>query len=43
MNDLHLTVGGFVAQQQPNVNAAYGPWTTVEEARIFLERTFLSI
>jgi hypothetical protein len=36
-NIVHSSVGGFVVQQQPNVNAAYGPWDSLDEAKVFLQ------
>lgn len=42
-NIVHSSVGGFVVQQQPNVNAAYGPWETLQEAKLFLEQNFLEL
>lgn len=42
-NIVHSSIGGFVVQQQPNVNAAYGPWETLQEARLFLEQNFLEL
>lgn len=42
-NIVHSSVGGFVVQQRPNVNAAYGPWDSLDEAKTFLQQHFLEV
>lgn len=42
-NIVHSSVGGFVVQQQPNVNAAYGPWDSLNDAKVFLQQHFLEV